>query len=273
MRWSRYSRRIEPIARSTYGLCQGERGAITTSAMSITATRLLKTSSVRGVAIAQKTARSRIPRERFSYLRDQQAAVGCCVTSKRTIFRRSRARMSITNRSRKVGDGTMNMSIAAIPSASVAEEAAPSRRWRAWPAQDVLGNRRLTDLDTELEQLAMYARRTPELVGIAHLADQPGNVVIYRSAPWRRPPAPVEPKALPVPLDHGGWLHQHDDIQTARPTPDRARPTGADRWSRGGDGRAAGDAGWPVGGGAQKPRAPIPRGCGTVQRARRRTPR
>ena len=98
----------------------------------------------------------------------------------------------------------MNMSIAAIPSASVAEEAAPSRRWRAWPAQDVLGNRRLTDLDTELEQLAMYARRTPELVGIAHLADQPANVVIYRSAPWPRPPAPVEPKALPMPLDHGG---------------------------------------------------------------------
>jgi len=31
-------------ARSTYGFCQGERGAITTSAMSITATRLLKTS-------------------------------------------------------------------------------------------------------------------------------------------------------------------------------------------------------------------------------------
>ena len=32
------------IACSTYGFCQGERGAITTSAMSITATRLLKTS-------------------------------------------------------------------------------------------------------------------------------------------------------------------------------------------------------------------------------------
>ena len=48
----------------------------------------------------------------------------------------------------------------------------------------VLGNRRLTDLDTELEQLAMEARRTPERVGIAHLANQPANVVIYSSAPW-----------------------------------------------------------------------------------------
>ena len=111
--------------------------------------------------------------------------------------------MSITNRSRKVADGTIKI-YSGDAECFVAEEAAPSRRWRAWPAQHVLSNRRLTDLDTELEQLAMDARRTPERVGIGHLADQPANVVIYRSAPWPRPPAPVEPKALPVPLDHGG---------------------------------------------------------------------
>src|SRR5216684_4513745 len=51
--------------------------------------------------------------------RDNQPADGCCVTSKRTIFLRSWARMSITNNSRKVADGTTNMSIAAMPIASL----------------------------------------------------------------------------------------------------------------------------------------------------------
>ena len=35
MTWSRHSRRIEPIRRSTDGFCQGDRGAITTSSMSV----------------------------------------------------------------------------------------------------------------------------------------------------------------------------------------------------------------------------------------------
>ena len=62
--------------------------------------------------------------------------------------------MSITNRSRKVADGAMKISIAAMPSASLLRklrQVGDGVRGR----QHVLGNRRLTDLDTEVEQLAM----------------------------------------------------------------------------------------------------------------------
>ena len=38
--WSRHSRRIEPITRSTYAFCQGERGAVMTSVIPIASTRL-----------------------------------------------------------------------------------------------------------------------------------------------------------------------------------------------------------------------------------------
>jgi hypothetical protein len=41
--WSRHSRRIEPITRSTQAFCHGERDAVTTSVIPIAATRLLKT--------------------------------------------------------------------------------------------------------------------------------------------------------------------------------------------------------------------------------------
>jgi len=37
---------------------------------------------------------------------------------------------------------------------------------------DVLGDGGLTDLNTELERLTVVARRTPERVGKAYLADQ-----------------------------------------------------------------------------------------------------
>ena len=42
----------------------------------------------------------------------------------------------------------------------VAQKAAPGRRWRVRPAHHVLGYGCLTDLDTELEQLTVDARRT-----------------------------------------------------------------------------------------------------------------
>jgi hypothetical protein len=40
----------------------------------------------------------------------------------------------------------------------------------------------LTDLDTELEELPVDARRTPERVGVAHRADQLANALVYRSS-------------------------------------------------------------------------------------------
>ena len=63
----------------------------------------------------------------------------------------------------------------------------------------------------------MDARRAPEWVGKAHLADQFACLHVHGFAPRSGPPTPVEPKALAVPLDHGGWLHQHHRFETTRP--------------------------------------------------------
>jgi hypothetical protein len=60
----------------------------------------------------------------------------------------------------------------------VAQEAPPARRRPAVPPHHVLSDSSLTDLDAELEQLAMDARRTPQRVGVAHLPDQIANLAI-----------------------------------------------------------------------------------------------
>ena len=99
----------------------------------------------------------------------------------------------------------------------VAQEAAPTRRWGVRSEQHVLGNGRLAELDAELKQLAVNAGRTPEWVGNAHLADQFASLASYRPSTRLRAPTPVEPKALPMPLDYGGRLHHQYRLQAAGP--------------------------------------------------------
>jgi len=106
----------------------------------------------------------------------------------------------------------------------VAQEAAPTRRWGVRSEQHVLGNGRLADLDAELKQLAVNAGRTPEWFGNAHLADQFASLASYRPSTRLRAPTPVEPKALAVPLDHSGRLHQHHRFEATRPHPVQPHP-------------------------------------------------
>src|SRR5215471_15719690 len=82
-----------------------------------------------------------------------------------------------------------------------------------------VGNGGLTDLNPELEQLAVNPRRTPERVGKAHLADQFACFPVNGLSPRARSPAPVELKALAVPLDHGCRLHQYHGPEATRPDP------------------------------------------------------
>src|SRR5438105_14528048 len=69
----------------------------------------------------------------------------------------------------------------------------------------VLRHRRLRDGQTQLQQLAVDPRRTPERIRAAHLPNQ-----IPQVPPNRRPtpsastlPGPVEPEAPAVPPHHG----------------------------------------------------------------------
>jgi hypothetical protein len=74
--------------------------------------------------------------------------------------------MSVTNSSRNVADATTNMSMAAMPIASLRKKAPPARRRRARSSHHVLADGGLTDLDTEFGQLAMDARCTPERLAL-----------------------------------------------------------------------------------------------------------
>ena len=76
----------------------------------------------------------------------------------------------------------------------------------------VFGDRGLADVDPELEQFAVNARRAPQRVGQAHFADQLANFQGYfRPATARsRFPAPELAEAGPMPADHGLGF---DDLQ------------------------------------------------------------
>ena len=87
--------------------------------------------------------------------------------------------MIITYSSRNDTVATTNMSIAAIPAALIAQEAAPGRRRPPSSSHHVLGDGGLADLDAELEQFAMDPRRTPERVGDVHLLNQIPSLAIH----------------------------------------------------------------------------------------------
>ncbi len=115
--WSKQSRRIEPIARSQYPFCQGERAAVGRSRMPIARIRLIK---------ASPYTRSRSRNRYFGGFSQPIAsvtccaihsAVGCAVTPNHMISRRSCRRINRPNRSRNDSVGTTNRSSAAIPSA------------------------------------------------------------------------------------------------------------------------------------------------------------
>jgi hypothetical protein len=51
----------------------------------------------------------------------------------------------------------------------IAQERLPALGRRSSPARHILGDAGLPNIDAELEQFAMNARRTPQWVGNAHL--------------------------------------------------------------------------------------------------------
>ena len=93
----------------------------------------------------------------------------------------------------------------------------------------VLGHAGLADVDAELEKLSMDARRSPQRVGNADLADQPANFQrhSWSAAAVSRFPAPIRSETGTVPTDDGTRLHNRlrlDGIwrQTIRPNKDQA---------------------------------------------------
>src|SRR5258708_11791172 len=76
-------------------------------------------------------------------------------------------------------------------------------RLAGWPPpfDYVLGDARLRDLKSELEQFAVNAWRTPKWILHAHPPDQYAQLLVDLRSPsqWARLPTPVAAKAGPMP--------------------------------------------------------------------------
>ena len=89
----------------------------------------------------------------------------------------------------------------------IAKEGLPGLQWPTSPGHHVVRNRRLGDIDADLEQLAMDLGGAPERVLKAHSSDQVAHLFANpRSAPERTGlPAPISGKAHSVPTHNSLW--------------------------------------------------------------------
>src|SRR4030081_2376288 len=97
----------------------------------------------------------------------------------------------------------------------VTQEDAPALGRRSTSLAHVLRDAGLSDLEAELEQLAMDARRTPQRIFRAHLSDQRAQIRgDLRSASKRAGfPTPVPTEAGPMPTDKGLRSDDRDGLQ------------------------------------------------------------
>src|SRR6202171_2377167 len=98
------------------------------------------------------------------------------------------------------------------------QEGSPSLAGRPPSFDHVLGDARLRDLKSELEQFAVDARRTPKLVLPAHMPDQRAQLHLNLRAPSPRArfPTPIAAKADPMPPHQRFRLDKRHDLQDRR---------------------------------------------------------
>ena len=102
----------------------------------------------------------------------------------------------------------------------VAEKSSPCLRRRLASPNHVLGNRRLGDLNTELEQFPVDTWGAPARISALHGADQIAQLAVNRGSPGAARPAyrrPVSPKTLAMPADNGVGVQR---VQQGSPTTD-----------------------------------------------------
>jgi hypothetical protein len=136
-------------------------------------------------------------------------------------------RINKTNSSRKLIVGTTRKST--DPRRMVTQERLPCLARSGSTLGHVLGNRRLSDLDPELQQFAMNTRRAPERVLHAQPPDQAAHLNRNSgpAAARTRLPAPIKPKARPMPTQHSVRLDDRDGAPQRRkqpPQPDKKQP-------------------------------------------------
>lgn len=116
----------------------------------------------------------------------------------------------------------------------IVEERSPGLRGRLSASDHVLADTGLTDMDAKLQQFAMNVGSSPKRIFAAQHANQLANLFGDRGAAELAAanlPAPEQTKALAMPANDSGGLH---DERTGLPTlPDAAEPRPQDTISRG----------------------------------------
>src|ERR1039457_1399360 len=103
----------------------------------------------------------------------------------------------------------------------IMKECLPPLRWRASSPSHILGHARLSDIDAELEQLAIDPPRASQRIGNAHLADQPADVRRHNrpATTASRFPTPIRPKTRAMPADNSVRLNDRQRIANSREQP------------------------------------------------------
>src|ERR1700687_261561 len=94
------------------------------------------------------------------------------------------------------------------------------RRWLS-SLDHILGHTRLPDFDTDLDQLSMDPRRSPQRVGNAHLADKLAYLQRYSwsATTMSRLPAPIRSETRAMPTDDRIRLDDRQRIANFREQP------------------------------------------------------
>src|SRR6201988_964617 len=174
--------------------------------------------TIRGVSIANEISRRVVPRERLGDLARDPLRGRICRHAKRHPKSSSVAHNDKTIQNlesdRRQGKEVDRRDAVEV----IAEKRPPAlRRWRRVAAY-VPSDRRLGDLEAELEQLTMNPRRAPQRVRTAHLANERAQFSRdLRSANTvAGSPAPIRPKPSTVPANDGLRPDDHNHLKDGR---------------------------------------------------------
>src|SRR5665648_141112 len=161
--------------------------------------------TIRGVPIPNEISRRMVPRERLGDLARDPLRGWVCRHTKRhqksssvSYDDKTIQNLECDRRQDKKVDRRDAIGM-------VVEKRPPALRRRPPAAAHIPSDRRLSDIEAELEQLTMNAWRAPECVRAAHLANERAQLSRdLRSANTvARSPAPISPKPSTVPANDG----------------------------------------------------------------------
>ena len=225
--WSKHSRRIEPISRSTYGICQGDRAAVSTSVICMFGCQCPEGLTIDSITVPKHVARRRVPRECLHQLlrRPLRSRMFGHVEMHHSsaFMSQNEEHIQDSETHRRHHEEVHRYQLLHV----VLQERPPRLRWRLAVLHHVLRNRCLGYLDSELQQFPVQPRRSPEHVDGAHVADQVSDFLRHPRSSDPSPtalPVPVEPESFSMPADDRLGLDHHEGLAPVRPEANKGYP-------------------------------------------------